>query len=102
MDSKLKRRLSSAVQVTVTGGLAAWECVQLHGYGVPLLLMTACGLAVWSALLSLWGQVARAAATTTHRCTAPGCDFTVRLRHASAVDNRRWQETAAAHPAHRP
>ncbi|MFI9028834.1 hypothetical protein [Streptomyces sp. NPDC053560] len=45
-------------------------------------------------------RLADAWTTTTHRCKAASCDFTVQISRVDAADNRRWQEIAAAHPHH--
>ncbi|SCK47236.1 hypothetical protein [Streptomyces sp. WMMB 322] len=101
MSPKVKRFLATWSPVVATGAFAAWESVRLHAYDVPFSLLLACGLALWSSLLVLCSRIAEAAKTTTHRCAAPDCGFTVRLRRTSPVENRRWQEMAAAHPEHR-
>lgn len=102
MTASTKTRLVSVLLVVLSGGYTAQLGVQLHGYGLPLGLMAACCGGVWSSLLVLGDRVAKAWMTTVHRCTVPDCDFTVRLRHTGAAENRTWQEAAASHPDHRP
>lgn len=71
---------------------------RLTEYHVPVLLTCAACAAVFSSSLDALTRLARARATSTHRCTTPGCDFTVSLLNHDAASNRRWQEIAANHP----
>lgn len=95
-----RHRALTAGAVTVSGALAIAIGVRLSGYGVPLSLLLACCLSCLATFSSLLFRVIGAWPTTTHRCTRPGCDFRVRLTHTDAVEHRRWQEIAAAHPHH--
>ncbi|MFD3499935.1 hypothetical protein [Streptomyces sp. NPDC058678] len=72
--------------------------MQLSGYGVPVSLLLACCLSCTATFSSLLFRVIGAWSTTTHRCTRPGCDFTVSLTRTDSADNRRWREIAAHHP----
>ncbi|MGW6270427.1 hypothetical protein [Streptomyces sp. NPDC055060] len=98
--SSPRRRIVAALVIAAALAVALSIGVRLASYGVPLALITPCVLAVLSSSLWLLMRVEEAARTTTHRCTAAGCDFLVRLQHVDAAENRRWQETAANHPAH--
>ncbi|MFD4477366.1 hypothetical protein ACFWPU_14815 [Streptomyces sp. NPDC058471] len=98
--SSLRRRIVSALIITGAGAVALSIGVRLHSYGVPVGLITPCVLSVLSSSLWLLLRVEEAARTTTHRCTAAGCDFQVRVQHVGAAESRRWQETASDHPTH--
>ncbi|MGW6360538.1 hypothetical protein ACWFR5_36575 [Streptomyces sp. NPDC055092] len=100
-QSTTRRRLTLTAMVTVSAALAAGIALRLAPYHLPLTLHFACVTAAFSTFLSLLLHGLEARETTTHRCTAPGCDFRVRMRHVDAAENRRWQEIASAHPAHR-
>ena len=102
MSASKKNRAAFVLLLAVATGFTTVLGAQLHGYGVPLALLAACCCGVWSCAVDLGIAVVKASTTTVHRCTTPGCEFTVRLRHTDAAENRRWQEAAAAHPAHRP
>ncbi|NEB75299.1 hypothetical protein G3I40_08650 [Streptomyces sp. SID14478] len=94
------RRITGVLIIGFALAVALSIGVQLHSYAVPLGLLAPCVLGVFSCALWLLLRVAEAAESTVHRCTAPGCTFQVRMRHASAAESRRWQEIAAAHPTH--
>ncbi|MEW1725235.1 hypothetical protein [Streptomyces sp. NPDC093109] len=103
MSSTLKNRLAAVAPVAVGGAVAVLIGVRLHDHHVPWLLLLACTLAVFGSLADTTGRVTAAWTASTHRCTVPGCGFTVRLAHTSPGENRRWQELAAAHDRnHRP
>ncbi|MGW2366343.1 hypothetical protein ACWCZ5_12260 [Streptomyces sp. NPDC001667] len=97
---KLRRlRLPAAALVGATVATGIWS--DLNGYGVQRSLMTVCSLAVFANITVTVDHLWKAASVTTHRCTARGCDFRVRLSDPTAAESRRWQEAAAAHPSHR-
>ena len=100
MPMPLRRRVASLFQIAAAIAAGTAIGVRLSAYGVPLLLLTACAVSVASSALWLFERIAEALASTTHRCTAPGCDFRVRVQQVDAGENRRWQEIAAAHPYH--
>ncbi|MFF2470558.1 hypothetical protein [Streptomyces sp. NPDC058066] len=94
------RRTLSAAFIVVALSVATLIGGHLHSYGVPIALITPCVLAVLSSALWLLSQVEAAYFSALHRCTVKGCTFQVRVQHVDAAENRRWQEIAAAHPAH--
>ncbi|QKV93883.1 hypothetical protein HUT19_20715 [Streptomyces sp. NA02950] len=96
----MKQRLFPLLAEAIAAAMAANLGYQLTDYDVPLALVLACALALYIAFRETLRQLAQARYTVTHRCTVPGCTFTVRLTRADAVENRRWQEIAAAHPSH--
>ncbi|NUS81022.1 MAG: hypothetical protein HOV70_33100 [Streptomyces sp.] len=98
--STTRRRVITVGIVAVSTALAVAIAARLSGYGVPVLLVAACGASCLSAFSSLLFHVADALPATTHRCTRPGCDFRVRLTNTDAAESRRWQEIAATHPHH--
>lgn len=98
--TSVRRRVVSLLIIGMAMAVAVSIGVRLHSYGVPLALITPCVLSVLSSSMWLLIRVEEAARTTTHRCTAAGCDFLVRLQHVDAAESRRWQEAAANHPAH--
>ncbi|MZD09141.1 hypothetical protein GTW43_29280 [Streptomyces sp. SID5785] len=93
-------RVLEAVTLLFTLALAVWIGVRLDSFGVPIGLIIPCSLAILSSGLQMLAQLTRALAGTLHRCTEPGCSFEVRVQNVDAAENRRWQEIAAAHPAH--
>ncbi|MEU0254480.1 hypothetical protein ABZ299_18645 [Streptomyces sp. NPDC006184] len=95
-----RQRVLNLGAVAVSGALALAIGVRLSGYGVPVTLLLACCLSCLSTLSGLLFRLIGAWATTTHRCSRPGCDFRVSLTHADSVEDRRWQEIAARHPHH--
>ncbi|MDI5971865.1 hypothetical protein POF50_021440 [Streptomyces sp. SL13] len=98
MNSSKPGLLAQAAMVTGCGAMAALTGVDLDSYHLPLAWNLSCSTAVFSALLHLTTTAAAAWGTRTHRCPLPDCDFTVRLQHVDAGENRRWQEIAAHHP----
>ncbi|MFJ4783254.1 hypothetical protein [Streptomyces sp. NPDC088794] len=98
--SSIRRRFALSAVVAASAALSAVIGVRLSGYGVPSALLLACCLSCLATFSSLFFRVVDAWSTTTHHCTAAGCDFQVRLTHTDAAENRRWQEIAAAHPDH--
>jgi hypothetical protein len=96
-----RRRLAVSAAVAASTALSVAIGVRLAGYGVPLALLLACCLSCVAAFSSLLFRLVEAWSTTTHRCTASGCTFQVRLTHAGAAESRRWQEIATRHPDHR-
>ncbi|MCQ4212377.1 hypothetical protein [Streptomyces longispororuber] len=100
-QSASRRRIVDVLAFAFSLAVAGSISFQLHTHQVPFGLVLPCGLAVFSSALSLLVKVADAAGGTLHRCTAHGCTFHVRVQNVDAAENRRWQEVAAAHPAHR-
>ncbi|MGA5130821.1 hypothetical protein ACPCTO_13530 [Streptomyces olivoreticuli] len=98
---KLQRRLRLPVAAAVGAAVGVAIGLRLRPYGVPLSLTLVCALAIFANVTATVNHLAEAAASTTHRCTVPGCDFRVRLSDPTAAESRRWQEAAAAHPTHR-
>ncbi|WP_411130482.1 hypothetical protein [Streptomyces sp. x-19] len=100
----MSRTTVSRLVVTVSAVLGVANAVsigtKLAAYGVPLSLIVACALACLATTVWVVELLIKAFASTTYRCPDPACDFTVRIRHVDAAENRRWQETAAEHPAH--
>ncbi|GAA5615820.1 hypothetical protein CP981_11200 [Streptomyces platensis] len=96
-----RRHLLLSATLVVGAAVAISYAVKLSAYGVPASLVVSCSLAVGSTALVFASRLADLFEVTTHRCQAPGCDFQARVRGVSAVENRRWQETAAEHPTHR-
>lgn len=96
-----RRRLAVLAAVAVSTALSVAIGVQLAGYGLPLALLLACCLSCLASFSSLLFRLVDGWSMTTHRCTASGCDFQVRLTHAGAAESRRWQEIATRHPDHR-
>ncbi|WP_413808506.1 hypothetical protein [Streptomyces sp. OE57] len=96
----MKQRLSALLAEAIAAAMAGYLGYHLSTYDVPLALVVACALALYIAFRDTLHQLAQAPHTVTHRCTVPGCAFTVRLTRADAVENRRWQEIAATHPSH--
>ncbi|MFL5993190.1 MAG: hypothetical protein ACJ736_02490 [Streptomyces sp.] len=97
MNIKRHRALTAGA-AALSAALSIAIGLRLSGYGVPLSLLLACCLSCMATFSSLLFRVIDAMATTTHRCTRPGCDFRVSLAHTDAAENRRWQEIAAHHP----
>ena len=91
---------AAALALVVSVGFGVVIGLRLAGYGVPVLLALSCGLLAAAGVHSLLHSIADGLSTTTHRCTVPSCGWRVRVRHVDAAENRRWQEAAAAHPAH--
>lgn len=89
--------------ISVAIGAAMGACVawQLRGFHVPALLLLSCALAMFAAVAECVHRLMPAPRIVTHRCSAPGCDFSVRLTNASGAEDRRWREMAADHPQHR-
>lgn len=95
-----RHRVLNTGAVAVSTVLALAIGVRLSGYGVPVSLLLACCLACLATFSGLFFRLIGAWATTTHRCSRPGCDFRVSLTHADSAEDRRWQEIAARHPHH--
>ncbi|WP_405654466.1 hypothetical protein OHU25_32440 [Streptomyces sp. NBC_00117] len=100
MTKQQRRRIISLLQVGVALAVGAAISIRLSTYDVPFFLLTACALGTAGSVLSALLNIEQAWTATTHRCTAPGCDFRVRIQHSDAGESRRWQEIAAAHPTH--
>ncbi|MGG2461734.1 hypothetical protein ACO0M4_18270 [Streptomyces sp. RGM 3693] len=100
----MSRKTVSRLVVTVAVVLGVADAVsigsKLAAYDVPLSLIVACALACLATTVWAVDLLTKAFASTTYRCPDPACSFTVRVRHVDAVENRRWQETAAEHPSH--
>ncbi|MFE4717710.1 hypothetical protein ACFRLW_15035 [Streptomyces sp. NPDC056728] len=100
MTKQQRRRIVSLLEVGVSIAVGVAISIRLASYGVPFGLITPCVLSVLSSALWLLIRAEEALSSTRHRCTTQGCTFEVRVQNGSAVDNRRWQEVAAAHPTH--
>ncbi|MFE5682255.1 hypothetical protein [Streptomyces sp. NPDC056512] len=100
MTKQQRRRIVSLLEIGVSLAVGAAISIRLASYDVPFFLLTACALGTAGSALSALLNIEQAWTATTHRCTAPGCDFRVRIQHTDAGENRRWQETAANHPHH--
>ncbi|MEU2873784.1 hypothetical protein ABZ769_32050 [Streptomyces olivoreticuli] len=94
------RRLRLPAAALVGAAVGAEIGLRLRPYGVPVSLAVACALAVFANISAAVSHLIETASATTHRCRVPGCSFRVRLTAADAAESRRWQEAAAAHPAH--
>ncbi|MFE9256242.1 hypothetical protein [Streptomyces sp. NPDC006879] len=79
------------------GSVTAWR---LHSYHLPVSLLLSCALCCAFVMLKATDRALFLWSASTYRCTVPGCAFTVRTQRVSAGERRRWQETAADHPAH--
>ncbi|MET7538264.1 hypothetical protein [Streptomyces sp. NPDC005507] len=100
MTKEHRRRIGSLLQIGVSLAVGAVISIRLALYDLPFFLHAACVLGTACSALSALLNIEQAWTATTHRCTAPGCDFRVRMQHVDAGENRRWQEIAAAHPRH--
>ncbi|MFF1565853.1 hypothetical protein ACFVY1_20400 [Streptomyces sp. NPDC058293] len=100
MPKERRRRIVSLLEIGVALAVGAAISFRLASYGVPFFLHATCVLGTAGSVLSALLNIEQALTATTHRCTAPGCDFRVRMQHVDAGENRRWQEIAAAHPTH--
>ncbi|MEU6984095.1 hypothetical protein ABZ946_11775 [Streptomyces sp. NPDC046324] len=100
-STKLRNlRLADAAAVVAAGVCGAIVALRLDGYGVPFGLTVACGFGAASTLSALLMRLVERLGTATYACQVEDCTFRAELKAASAVDHRRWQEAAAAHPAH--
>ncbi|WP_301125840.1 hypothetical protein [Streptomyces cacaoi] len=96
-----RTRLLTWAPVVIAVATAAGIGWKLWPYHLPMDLWTACVASVLGALTVSLGQAAALLQPQiTYRCRH--CAFTVRLTFADAVENRRWQEAAQAHPTHLP
>ncbi|MFF1358680.1 hypothetical protein [Streptomyces sp. NPDC058297] len=100
MTKQQRRRIVSLLETGVSIAVGAAIGFRLAPYDLPFFLHAACVLGTAGSVLSALLNIEQAWTATTHRCTAPGCDFRVRIQHVDAGENRRWQETAANHPNH--
>ncbi|MET7924200.1 hypothetical protein ABZT43_09480 [Streptomyces sp. NPDC005349] len=100
MTKQQRRRIVSLLLIAVALAVGVAITVRLASYDVPFSLLTACGLGTTGSVYSALLHIEELLTATTHRCTAPGCDFRVRMQRVDAGENRRWQEIAAAHPTH--
>ncbi|MFE5685106.1 hypothetical protein [Streptomyces sp. NPDC056512] len=100
MSKERRRRIVSLLQIGVALAVGVAISFRLASYGVPFFLHATCVLGTAGSVLSALLNIEQAWTATTHRCTAPGCDFRVRVQNTDAGENRRWQETAADHPFH--
>ncbi|MFA3838628.1 hypothetical protein [Streptomyces aureus] len=100
MTKERRRRIVSLLEIGVCIAVGAAISFRLAPYDLPFFLHAACVLGTAGSALSALLNIEQAWTATTHRCTAPGCDFRVRIQHADAGESRRWQEIAAAHPRH--
>ncbi|KWT63140.1 hypothetical protein ADL21_04550 [Streptomyces albus subsp. albus] len=93
-----RQRLVLPAAVTVGVVFAVSTGWRLASYHVPLTLLVACASALFLTAFTLVLRIVEARSTVVHRCRREGCSFAVHVRHVDAVENRRWQEIAAAHP----
>ncbi|MFF1356948.1 hypothetical protein [Streptomyces sp. NPDC058297] len=100
MTKERRRRMFTLLETGVFLAVGATISFRLAPYDLPFFLHAACVLGTAGSVLSALLNIEQAWTATTHRCTAPGCDFRVRVQHADAGENRRWQEAAADHPFH--
>ncbi|WP_411121286.1 hypothetical protein [Streptomyces sp. x-19] len=100
MSRQTVSRLVATGAVVLGVATAVAIGTRLAAYDVPLSLIASCALACLATTVWVVDLLIKAFASTTYRCPDPACDFTVRVRHADAAENRRWQETAAEHPTH--
>ncbi|MET7661188.1 hypothetical protein ABZS99_20240 [Streptomyces sp. NPDC005463] len=100
MTKERRRRIVSLLQIGVSIAVGVAISLRLASYDLPFFLHVTCELGTAGSVLSALLNIEQAWTGTTHRCTAPGCDFRVRMQHVDAGENRRWQEIAAAHPRH--
>ncbi|MDX2559337.1 hypothetical protein PV371_06705 [Streptomyces sp. TX20-6-3] len=101
MSTKIRRynaAMTGAGVVAVGCGMTV--ALRLDAYMVPLWLSAPCGYAITSGLITLAARVISSLDSAVYACTVPGCTFSARLRWAGPAERRRWQEAAAAHPAH--
>lgn len=95
------RRIRMAIALCAGAGMAVAMWARLSPYGLPWSLALSCVVAVSGSISAATLHLAEALTMTTHRCTAPGCHFRVRVTGVDAAESRRWQEAATAHPDHR-
>ncbi|MFH8748320.1 hypothetical protein ACH4GK_19335 [Streptomyces rimosus] len=93
-----RQRLVLPVAVAVGAVYAVAIGWRLASFHVPWMLLVACASALFVTAFTLVLRIAEARSTVVHRCRMEGCTFMVQVRHVDAVENRRWQEIAAAHP----
>ena len=97
-STKIKHLHWAAAVVAALVGAALG--IRLDDLGVPFWLACVSGCGVANAVVNELDRQIERLGTATYTCRTPGCDFRARLKAASAADNRRWQEAAAAHPHH--
>ncbi|MGW2013412.1 hypothetical protein [Streptomyces sp. NPDC001927] len=93
-------RLASGAAMVVATACGASIALRLDSYDVPFALTVACGFGAASTVCALLMRLVERLGTAVYACGVEGCEFRARLTAASAADHRRWQEVAAAHPAH--
>ncbi|MBZ4319400.1 hypothetical protein [Streptomyces huiliensis] len=97
----MKHKISHVVTLALGAAAGTSNGWQLASYDVPLALTVSSAFAVFACVHLGAEHLACLLSGTTYRCTEPGCAFRVRVTGVNAAENRRWQETAAAHPTHR-
>ncbi|MGW8378567.1 hypothetical protein [Streptomyces sp. ODS28] len=99
----LSSRSTLATWLPVVGPVpvAAWFTWQMStSYGLSGSATVAVALLAWIAWSRAVELLIDSWISTTHRCPAKGCTFSVRLIGADAAESRRWQEVAHDHPHH--
>ncbi len=99
-SARRARRLIPLVAALVGSAVAAYWVRNLHTYRVPLTEALVPAAAIFACAYSAAREILAALCAETHRCRVSGCNFRVRLTRPDAVESRRWQEAAAAHPDH--
>ncbi|MFI1183338.1 hypothetical protein ACH4UT_27840 [Streptomyces sp. NPDC020799] len=94
------RRCAVPAAFAVGAALGVYQARELFAYGVPASVAAASVLTVSACVYVTVRQFLEALLAETHRCRVEGCTFRARLTCPDAGESRRWQEIAAAHPAH--
>ncbi|MEU6659586.1 hypothetical protein [Streptomyces sp. NPDC046821] len=100
MSKEHRRRIITLLEFGAAVAVGVAIGLKLAPYDLPFFVQAACVLGTANSAMSTLKAIEDAWTTTTHRCTAPGCDFRVRLQHTDAGENRVWREAAANHPSH--
>ncbi|MEU7177251.1 MULTISPECIES: hypothetical protein [Streptomyces] len=94
------RLLLLSAELAAGTAMAVATVVDLAPYRLPGHLAFTCVGGVSASAVWLTSYVLNTVVTTTHRCTAPDCTYTIRVRGTTSAESRRWQEIAADHPGH--
>ncbi|MEU7163848.1 hypothetical protein AB0A70_04280 [Streptomyces morookaense] len=95
------RRLAFPLALLTAAAVGSEDARQLVARHVPWALTAECALAVFATVEVAVRELLLRLCGETHRCRIDGCRFRIRLTCPNAVQSRRWQEIAAAHPTHR-